>query len=73
MDLQKAFDTILRPSSFSESKNLQVLVDIQWGIYALYESALETKCAPSLWSEVMDSIIGRKQTAKYHPLFSVFT
>ena len=35
---QKAFDTVLNPHFMQQLEALGVPVDMQWGIYALYES-----------------------------------
>ena len=70
MDFLIAFDIVPCAQLMQRLEDLSVPIDMQWGIYALYESVSKKVWSFKGLSEAVVSTIGVKD-APYHPLSSV--
>ena len=73
MDFRKAFDIVPRARLMQRLEALGVPTDMQWGIYALYESVSRKVRSSKGLSEAVASTIGVKQGCPLSPtLFGLY-
>ena len=73
VDFRKAFDTVPRARLMQRLEALGVPIDMQWGIYALYESVSGKVRSPKGLSEAVACTIGVKQGCPLSPtLFGLY-
>ena len=73
VDFRKAFDTVPRARLMQRLEALGVPIDMQWGIYALYESVSGKVRSSNGLSEAVASTIGVKQACPLSPtLFGLY-
>ncbi len=73
VDFRKAFDTVPRARLMQRLQALGIPMEIQWGIYALYESVSGRVRTPNGLSESTRSTVGVKQGCPLSPtLFGLY-
>ena len=70
LDFRKAFDIVPRARLMQRQESLDIAVDVQWEISALYEFVLGKVWSPNGLSEAVASTIGVKQGCPLSPTLS---